>query len=400
MYKMCYLKFMDKAWQDSQKKLTIGVVSSYAAQVNSIQEKLAHKYEKLDGFSVKVRSVDGFQGGEKDIIILSTVRSNIRGSLSFISSPQRTNVALTRARHCLWILGNERTLTNSESVWKDLVSDARNRHCFFDAEADECLKMMIIGTKKELEQLDDLVNRNSVLFEHAKWKVCDCIITKLYHYAVSCIVLHVCSILCYRVLFSDDFKRSLGKLTHPRLKKQVINLLLKLSNGWRPKNRSVDLSYENSLQILKQFKVEGIYVICTIDIIKEVNYTQVLKVWNILPLEEILELTKQLGRIFFAYSDDYIYRDCEDQSEVSVNPGNARNYVENSKVSESLLRMKFYSLSCVAVSHLLFDDEVNLPMQVTDEQMDIILSGKSSFIIERSGTGKTTILTMKLFQHE
>ncbi|GKA71174.1 UvrD-like helicase, ATP-binding domain, P-loop containing nucleoside triphosphate hydrolase [Tanacetum coccineum] len=338
-------------WQDSQKKLTIGVV----------------------------RSVDGFQGGEKDIIILSTVRSNIRGSLGFISSPQRTNVALTKARHCLWILGNERTLTNSESIWKDLVYDARNRHCFFDAKPDECLKMTIIGTKKELEQLDDLVNGNSVLFEHAKWKV----------------------------LFSDDFRRSFRKLTHPRLKKQVINLLLKLSNGWRPKNRSVDLSCENSSQILKQFKVEGIYVICTIDIIKEVNYTQVLKVWNILPLEEIPELTKQFGRIFSAYSDDYIYRYTEKCFEgylevprMSVNPGNARNYVENSKVSESLLRMKFYSLSCGAVSHLLSGDEVDLPMQVTDEHMDIILSGKSSFIIGRSGTGKTTILTLKLFQHE
>ncbi|GJX04025.1 UvrD-like helicase, ATP-binding domain, P-loop containing nucleoside triphosphate hydrolase [Tanacetum coccineum] len=179
------------SWQDSQKKITIGVISPYAAQVASIQEKLAHKYEKLDGFSVKVKSIDGFQGGEEDIIILSTVRSNIHGSLGFISSPQRTNVALTSTvcchftyftidlyryflivisiilpsitacrRHCLWILGNERTMTNSESIWKDLVSDARNRHCFFnaDADADECLKMTIIGAKKELGQLDDLVS--------------------------------------------------------------------------------------------------------------------------------------------------------------------------------------------------------------------------------------------------
>ncbi|GKF36791.1 hypothetical protein Tco_0113549, partial [Tanacetum coccineum] len=65
-------------------------------------------------------------------------------------------------------------------------------------------------------------------------------------------------------------------------------------------------------------------------------------------------------------------------------------------VSESLLLMKFYSLS----RYFLSGDEVDLPMQVTDEQMDINLSGKSSFIIGRSGTGKTTILTMKLFRHD
>ncbi|GJS96560.1 UvrD-like helicase, ATP-binding domain, P-loop containing nucleoside triphosphate hydrolase [Tanacetum coccineum] len=83
------------------------------------QEKLTHKYENLDGFSVKVKSIDGFQGGKEDIIILSIVRSNKHGSVGFISSPQRTNVALTRARHCLWILGNKTTLTNSESIWKE-----------------------------------------------------------------------------------------------------------------------------------------------------------------------------------------------------------------------------------------------------------------------------------------
>ncbi|PWA60761.1 uvrD-like Helicase, ATP-binding domain, P-loop containing nucleoside triphosphate hydrolase [Artemisia annua] len=395
------VKKLYRAWQDLKNKITVGVISPYAAQVVSIQEKLAHKYENLDGFSVKVKSVEGFQGGEKDIIILSTVRSNKHGSVGFISSPQRTNVALTRARHCLWILGNERTLTNSESIWKGLVSDARNRHCLFDADADECLKMTIIAAKKELQQLDDLVNGNSVLFKHAKWKV----------------------------LFSDFFRRSFGKLLGSRLKKLVLNLLLKLSGGWRPKTRSIDLFCENSSQILKQFKVEGVYVICSIDIIKEVKYSQILKVWDILPLEEIPKLTKRLESIFSAYTDAYInmctekcvegnlevprswpasqklikfryLSDYEDNSEVSLNSGNARNYVENSKVSESLLLMKFYSLSRGVVSHLLSGKEGDLPMQATDEQMDIILSCKSSFLIGRSGTGKTTVLTMKLFQNE
>ncbi|XP_076915166.1 uncharacterized protein LOC143574429 [Bidens hawaiensis] len=390
-----------KAWQESKKKFTIGVVSPYAAQVVSIQEKLAKKYEKLDGFSVKVKTIDGFQGGEEDIIILSTVRSNNHGNVGFLSSPQRTNVALTRARHCLWILGNERTLTNSECEWNALIYDAKTRHCLFDADADECLQSTIIAAKKELDQLDDLVNGNSILFKHSKWKV----------------------------LFSDDFRKSFGKLTFARLKKVVLNLLLKLSGGWRPKNTSVDMCCEKSSQILKKFKVEGLYIICSVDIIKEVKYTQVLKVWDILPLEEIPKLTKRLESIFSAYTDDYINRctakclegnfevprswsasqelirfnslaNCEGDSEAGASAGDGRIYVENSKVSESLLLMKFYSLSRGVVTHLLSGKELDLPMQVTDEQMDIILFDKSSFIIGRSGTGKTTILTMKLFQND
>lgn len=74
-------------------------MSPYSAQVVAIQEKLGCKYENIDGFALKVKSIDGFQGGEEDIIIISTVRSNSGGSIGFTSKPQRINVALTRARY-------------------------------------------------------------------------------------------------------------------------------------------------------------------------------------------------------------------------------------------------------------------------------------------------------------
>lgn len=83
----------------SKQKVSIGIISPYAAQVTAIREKLGAKYDKIDGFTVKVKSVDGFQGGEEDIIIISTVRSNTRGMIGFVANRQRTNVALTRARY-------------------------------------------------------------------------------------------------------------------------------------------------------------------------------------------------------------------------------------------------------------------------------------------------------------
>ena len=73
-------------------------MSPYSAQVVAIQEKLGSKCVNSAGFAVKVMSIDGFQGGEEDIIIISTVRSNNGGSIDFLSNPKRVNVALTRAR--------------------------------------------------------------------------------------------------------------------------------------------------------------------------------------------------------------------------------------------------------------------------------------------------------------
>ena len=60
----------------------------------------------ISGFSVNVRSVDGFQGGEEDIIIISTVRSNGMGKVGFLSNRQRTNVSLTRAKYAIIAYAN------------------------------------------------------------------------------------------------------------------------------------------------------------------------------------------------------------------------------------------------------------------------------------------------------
>ncbi|XP_058098074.1 helicase sen1-like isoform X1 [Magnolia sinica] len=125
------------------QRVTVGVVSPYTAQIVAIQERLGKTYEPYENFVVNVKSIDGFQGGEEDVIIMSTVRSNNNGSVGFLSNTQRTNVALTRARHCLWILGNGQTLINSGSIWKRIVLDAKHRGCFFNAKDDRSLAKAI-----------------------------------------------------------------------------------------------------------------------------------------------------------------------------------------------------------------------------------------------------------------
>jgi len=88
----------------TKKKVSLGIISPYNAQVFEIQEKVKQYIAVSDtDFSVSVRSVDGFQGGEEDIIIISTVRSNESGKVGFLSNRQRVNVAITRARYVITI---------------------------------------------------------------------------------------------------------------------------------------------------------------------------------------------------------------------------------------------------------------------------------------------------------
>ncbi|KAF9615380.1 hypothetical protein IFM89_023031 [Coptis chinensis] len=83
----------------SKQKISIGIISPYAAQVAAIQEKFGKMYQNIEDFNVRVKSINGFQGGEQDIIIISTVRSNNGGDTDFLSNFQHTNVALTRAKY-------------------------------------------------------------------------------------------------------------------------------------------------------------------------------------------------------------------------------------------------------------------------------------------------------------
>lgn len=82
----------------------IGVIAPYAAQVRRLRELLPVPGLEID-------SVDGFQGREKEAIVLSLVRSNPEGEIGFLGDVRRTNVALTRARRLLLVVGDSATLS-------------------------------------------------------------------------------------------------------------------------------------------------------------------------------------------------------------------------------------------------------------------------------------------------
>jgi len=91
----------------------IGIITPYAAQVKLIKQLLIEKELK-----VEVNSVDGFQGREKEAIVISFVRSNDEGEIGFLKDMRRLNVAITRARRKLICVGNSDTLKTHETYRK------------------------------------------------------------------------------------------------------------------------------------------------------------------------------------------------------------------------------------------------------------------------------------------
>ena len=95
------------------ERLDVGIISPYRAQVQYLRQ-LIRKKEWIKPFRMRisVNTVDGFQGQERDIIVISLVRSNEEGQIGFLRDLRRMNVAITRARMKVIILGNRNTLTH------------------------------------------------------------------------------------------------------------------------------------------------------------------------------------------------------------------------------------------------------------------------------------------------
>ncbi len=94
----------------------LGIISPYEQQVNQLKTSMG-------GTSVEIKTVDGFQGREKEIIIISLVRSNDSGNIGFLSDHRRLNVAITRARRKLIIVGHAPTMIQNYTykIWLESI---------------------------------------------------------------------------------------------------------------------------------------------------------------------------------------------------------------------------------------------------------------------------------------
>ncbi|KAG1818441.1 SEN1 N terminal-domain-containing protein [Suillus subaureus] len=124
-----------KEFSDIDFDFRVGIVSMYRGQVIELQRAFEQRFGRDIKGRVHFHTVDGFQGQEKDVIILSCVRAGPGvQSVGFLSDVRRMNVAITRARSSLFILGHAPTLERSDENWRKIVQDARERSLFTEAD--------------------------------------------------------------------------------------------------------------------------------------------------------------------------------------------------------------------------------------------------------------------------
>eukprot|EP00581_Thalassiosira_minuscula_P012788 CAMPEP_0183714346 /NCGR_PEP_ID=MMETSP0737-20130205/8885_1 /TAXON_ID=385413 /ORGANISM="Thalassiosira miniscula, Strain CCMP1093" /LENGTH=1079 /DNA_ID=CAMNT_0025943253 /DNA_START=214 /DNA_END=3453 /DNA_ORIENTATION=+ len=116
---------------------SIGVVTPYSSQVALIKSMMARdeKFRSLAQtypHEIEVKSVDAYQGRERDLIIFSAVRSNRRGKIGFLTDWRRMNVALTRAKNGLIVLGDAETLKEGDKHWNAFIHWCEKMDCFVD----------------------------------------------------------------------------------------------------------------------------------------------------------------------------------------------------------------------------------------------------------------------------
>jgi len=122
----------------------IGVITPYEGQrayiVNYMQRNGALRAQLYK--EIEVASVDSFQGREKDFIILSCVRSNDHQGIGFLNDPRRLNVALTRAKYGVVVLGNAKVLSR-QPLWNNLLVHFKNNECLVEGPLNNLKQSMV-----------------------------------------------------------------------------------------------------------------------------------------------------------------------------------------------------------------------------------------------------------------
>jgi hypothetical protein len=369
------VKMLSKLHQHVDKPTSIGIITFYSAQRELIYKKLAPKGSQIDdvitfgNLIININSVDGFQGQERDIIILSSVRANKSGKVGFLSDQRRLNVALTRGKYSLWIVCNCDTLVNDPS-WKKLIQYSKDNGFFKMATSgSEVTRTVAI---KSIESNTGFINILDSL-----WKI----------------------------QFTKQTKNVLEKLESQEVL-TFVDKLMSLSSGISKKKIK---DRDGFLQTFPVAKHQVIWSVA-LDSRKD-TYSQVLMIWNISINSNLAELMKNIDQVLCSRTPEYMeacrareYSDngtwipvvfCKSDGvipfyrKLSETPSNEflREVDDDITHLVKAFNLDNHVLDAIKAQKLA---HLEIPFVMGEEELDLIKHNRSLFILGRSGTGKVT----------
>ena len=141
-------KIATKFLKAGLKPNQIGIITPYEGQRAYLVQYMQYSGSLHQKFyqEIEVASVDAFQGREKDIIILSYVRANEHQGIGFLNDPRRLNVALTRARYGVIVVGNPKVLSK-QLLWNHLLSYYKEQRVLVEGPLNNLKESMIQFSK-------------------------------------------------------------------------------------------------------------------------------------------------------------------------------------------------------------------------------------------------------------
>lgn len=115
---------------NEDEESNIGIIAPYSAQIQRLRDIIANP-DEFKG-KISINTIDGFQGQERDVIYISLVRSNEKGDIGFLANERRMNVAMTRARKKLVIIGDSATI-GQNAFYAKFLDFAQSEGCYRSA---------------------------------------------------------------------------------------------------------------------------------------------------------------------------------------------------------------------------------------------------------------------------
>ena len=132
-----YIVKMDNEYRSKGIKKEIGIITGYQAQKVLLNKKFETEYKnRFTNVTVEINTVDAFQGRETDIIFYSIVRSNPKGDIGFLKDARRLNVALSRAKELLIIVGDHGTVTQEKLMDNNVINPFNSVYEFMQNNID------------------------------------------------------------------------------------------------------------------------------------------------------------------------------------------------------------------------------------------------------------------------